>query len=61
MHLLALGINFLPHSINLILIILLLTLLIRIIYIHLSHDHHCHYYSYSGLLNGFLFSFPLAF
>ena len=31
MHLLAFGINFLPHSVNLILIILFLTLLIVII------------------------------
>ena len=40
--LLAFGINFLPHSVNLILIILILTLLNRILYAHLSHHHHCH-------------------
>jgi len=42
MHLLAFGINFLPHSVNLILIILFLTLLNLILQAHLSHHHHSH-------------------
>ena len=42
MHLLAFGINFLPHSVNLILIILFLTLLSRILLALLPHHHHCH-------------------
>jgi len=42
MHHLAFGINFLLHSVNLVLIILLPTLLIPIIQAHLSHHHHLH-------------------
>ena len=42
MHLLAFGINFLPHSVNRILIILFLTLLNRILLALLPHHHHFH-------------------
>ena len=38
MHFLAFGINFLPHSVNLILIILFLTILLAL----LPHHHHFH-------------------
>jgi len=88
MHLLAFGINFLPHSVNRILIFLFLTLLNRILLALLPHHHHFHCpslllfstlnskdtfslnpsrhrphpfhrtaFTYTGLLNGFLFSF----
>jgi len=40
MHLLAFGIYFLPHSVNLSMIILFLTLLNPILLAHLSHHHH---------------------
>jgi len=39
MHLLAFGINFLPHTVNLILIIIFLTLLNLILLAHVSHHH----------------------
>ena len=39
MQLLAFGMNFLPHSVNLILIILLLSILNPILLAHLSHHH----------------------